>query len=102
MAPSRTNTKQRSATPGDALGAIVRHGARIEIAALAATGSVLAGWARAADSILSLNWARLGLVVLGAAWAMLRSRDRPAYRCPTCGSRRADGHADECPGRSRS
>jgi len=55
MASTRTNTKQRSATaetPRDALTAVVRHGARIQIAALTAAGSVVAGWTRAADRLV--------------------------------------------------
>ena len=35
------------------------------------------------------------------AWAMLQLRGRPAYSCPACGSKRADGHSEECPWRSR-
>jgi hypothetical protein len=42
-----------------------------------------------------------GIAALLVAWAMLRFRDRPAYSCPTCGTRRADGHGPECPWRSR-
>ena len=42
-----------------------------------------------------------GIAALLIAWAMLRFRDRPAYSCPTCGTRRADGHGPECPWRSR-
>jgi hypothetical protein len=55
MASTRTTTKQRSATaetPRDALTAVARHGARIQIAALTAAGSVVAGWARAADRLV--------------------------------------------------
>jgi hypothetical protein len=35
------------------------------------------------------------------AWAMFQLSSRPVYRCPSCGSKRADGHAQECPWRSR-
>jgi hypothetical protein len=35
------------------------------------------------------------------AWSMLQLRGRPAYSCPVCGSKRADGHSEECPWRSR-
>jgi hypothetical protein len=35
------------------------------------------------------------------AWAMLQLRGRPSYSCPACGSKRADGHSEECPWRSR-
>ena len=35
------------------------------------------------------------------AWAMHQLRGRAAYACPACGSKRADGHSQECPWRSR-
>ena len=38
-------------TPKDALMAVARHTARIQIAALSAAGNALAGWARAADRL---------------------------------------------------
>ena len=41
------------------------------------------------------------VALLGVAWAMVRLRTRPAYSCPTCGSKRADGHSPDCPWRSR-
>src|SRR5207302_8403514 len=34
------------------------------------------------------------------AWATVQLRGRPAYSCPACGSKRADGHSEECPWRS--
>ena len=55
MASTRSNTKRAAAapvsveTPRDALVAVVRHGARIQIAALTAAGKLVAGWAHAAD-----------------------------------------------------
>jgi hypothetical protein len=56
MASNRSNLKSRSAaqpasgeTPRDALLAVARHGARIQIAALTATGKAIAGWAHATD-----------------------------------------------------
>lgn len=39
----------------------------------------------------------LGGVLIG--WAFLRIRSRVSYVCPVCGSKRADGHAAECPWR---
>ena len=35
------------------------------------------------------------------AWATVQLRGRAAYSCPACGSKRADGHSEECPWRSR-
>ena len=35
------------------------------------------------------------------AWVMFELRGRAAYSCPACGSKRADGHSEECPWRSR-
>jgi hypothetical protein len=35
------------------------------------------------------------------AWGMLQLRSREAYSCPTCGSKRVDGHSEDCPWRSR-
>jgi hypothetical protein len=56
MASNRSNLKSRSAsqpasgeTPRDALAAVARHGARIQIAALTAAGKAIAGWTHAAD-----------------------------------------------------
>ena len=56
MASNRSNLKSRSAvqppsgeTPRDALIAVARHGARIQIAALTAAGKAIDGWAHAAD-----------------------------------------------------
>ena len=56
MASNRSNLKSRSTaqtasgeTPRDALTAVARHGARIQIAALTAAGKAVAGWACAAD-----------------------------------------------------
>jgi hypothetical protein len=34
-------------------------------------------------------------------WAMFKLHGRAAYSCPACGSKRSDGHAEECPWRSR-
>ena len=59
MASTRSNPKRRAATqrastqsPRDALADVARHGARIQIAALTAAGSVVAGWARATDRLV--------------------------------------------------
>jgi hypothetical protein len=56
MASKRSNATTRSAarpasaeTPRDALVALARHTARIQIAAVSATGNAIAGWAHAAD-----------------------------------------------------
>jgi hypothetical protein len=56
MASNRSAATTRSAaqpasadTPRDALVALVRHTARIQIAALSAVGNAVGGWARAAD-----------------------------------------------------
>jgi hypothetical protein len=56
MASNRSNLQSRSATqpaseetPRDALVAVARHGARIQIAALTAAGKAIAGWAHATD-----------------------------------------------------
>jgi len=56
MASNRSNPSARSVaepasaeTPRDALVAVVRHTARIQIAALGAAGNALAGWASAAE-----------------------------------------------------
>jgi len=56
MASNRSNLKSRSTvqtasgeTPRDALTAVARHGARIQIAALTAAGKAITGWAHAAD-----------------------------------------------------
>jgi hypothetical protein len=55
MSSTRSTNNQSSApaeTPRDALTAVARHGARIQVAALTAAGSVVAGWARAADRLV--------------------------------------------------
>ena len=58
MASTRSITRKRPAAPAtaekprDALANLARHGARIQIAALTATGSVIAGWAHAADRLV--------------------------------------------------
>ena len=39
--------------------------------------------------------------VLLVAWAMLKLHGRAAFSCPACGSKRADGHSEECPWRRR-
>jgi hypothetical protein len=31
------------------------------------------------------------------AWSILKLQGRAAYVCPACGSKRADGHTEECP-----
>ena len=56
MASNRLNARTRAAstaasaeTPRDALAAVARQSARVQIAALAAAGKFLVGWARAAD-----------------------------------------------------
>ena len=56
MASKRSTATIRSAakpasaeTPRDALVALARHTARIQIAAVSATGNAIAGWAHAAD-----------------------------------------------------
>ncbi len=56
MASNRSNAKSRSAarpasaeTPKDALVAVARHTAQIQIAAFGAAGKAIAGWAHAAD-----------------------------------------------------
>jgi len=41
------------------------------------------------------------IAALLAGWAFNRLHNRAAYRCPTCGARRPDGHAPECPWSSR-
>jgi hypothetical protein len=58
MASNRLTSDASSATdqvepetPKDALVAVARHTARIQIAALSAAGNALAGWARAADRL---------------------------------------------------
>ena len=58
MASNRLTSDGRSATdqvapetPKDALVAVARHTARIQIAALSAAGNAVAGWARAADRL---------------------------------------------------
>ena len=54
MASNRSTTKRQAAaseTPRDALTAVARHGARIQIAALTAAGSVVGGWAHAASRL---------------------------------------------------
>jgi hypothetical protein len=50
MASNRSNAQSRSTqTSKQALAAVARHGARIQIAALGAGGKAIAGWATAAD-----------------------------------------------------
>ena len=51
MASTRSSTTSRAPgqTPRDALVAVARDGARIQIAALTAAGKAVAGWAHAAD-----------------------------------------------------
>jgi hypothetical protein len=39
--------------------------------------------------------------VLFISWAAVGLQTRAAYSCPTCGSKRADGHSSECPWSSR-
>jgi hypothetical protein len=63
MVSTRSTPKQRASkprpaahsasteAPRDALVAVVRHAARIQIAAATAVGTALAGWARAADRL---------------------------------------------------
>jgi hypothetical protein len=58
MASTRSKAKSRSTTPSasaetprDALVALARHTARIQVAALTATGRALAGWAYATDRL---------------------------------------------------
>ena len=58
MASNRSNLTSRSASspasveaPSDAVVAVARHGARIQIAAFAATGKAIAGWMHAADRL---------------------------------------------------
>jgi hypothetical protein len=58
MASNRLTSDASSATdqvgpetPKDALVAVARHTARIQIAALSAAGNALSGWARAADRL---------------------------------------------------
>jgi hypothetical protein len=58
MASNRSTAGPRSATqsaspetPRDALAALVRHAARVQIAAAAAAGTAIAGWAHAADRL---------------------------------------------------
>ena len=59
MASNRATTATRSAskpasaeTSRDALAALARHTARIQIAALTATGTAIADWAQAADRLV--------------------------------------------------
>jgi hypothetical protein len=47
--PSPAAHSASTEAPKDALVAVVRHTARIQIAAVTAVGTALAGWARAAD-----------------------------------------------------
>jgi ribosomal protein L37AE/L43A len=39
------------------------------------------------------------VAVLFLAVAMVEVTTRAAYSCPTCGSKRADGHSHDCPWR---
>lgn len=41
------------------------------------------------------------VAVFAVAVAMAELKARPAYRCPTCGARRADAHSPECPWREK-
>jgi hypothetical protein len=34
-------------------------------------------------------------------WGALRLGANPSYSCPSCGTKRADGHSAECPWSSR-
>jgi hypothetical protein len=59
MASNRSNVKSQSATqptsaatPKDALIAVARHTARIQIAAVSAAGTTIASWAGAADRLM--------------------------------------------------
>jgi hypothetical protein len=57
MASNRSNARKRPAasaaeTPRNAVTTVARHGARIQIATLTATGSVIAGWAHATDRLV--------------------------------------------------
>jgi len=56
MASNRSNVKTRAAaaaapveTPKDALAAVARQSARVQLAALTTAGTLIAGWAQAAD-----------------------------------------------------
>jgi hypothetical protein len=49
-------------------------------------------------SALSLAY---GVGTILIAWATVQLRSRTAYTCPTCGSKRPDGHSEECPWRHR-
>jgi hypothetical protein len=59
MASNRSNANTRSAaestasaeTPKEALASVARHTARIQIAAIAAAGKAIAGWAYAAERL---------------------------------------------------
>ncbi|HWX10210.1 MAG TPA: hypothetical protein VNY33_09535 [Gaiellaceae bacterium] len=58
MASTRSSSTSRHAadsapaeTPRHALATVARHTARIQIAAITATGNAIAGWARAADRL---------------------------------------------------
>jgi hypothetical protein len=53
LTPNASSATDRveTETPKDALMAVARHTARIQIAALGAAGNALAGWARAADGL---------------------------------------------------
>jgi hypothetical protein len=49
MASNRSKPDTSAGAPKEALAAVVRHSARIQIAALTAAGNAVAGWAHAAD-----------------------------------------------------
>jgi hypothetical protein len=49
MASKRSEPNTSAGTPKEALAAVARHTARIQIAALTAAGNAIAGWAHAAD-----------------------------------------------------
>jgi hypothetical protein len=60
---------------------------------------LVSSWAPgAAMSASSLAYTVAALLI---AWAMFQLGSRTAYSCPTCGSKREDGHSEECPWRSR-
>ncbi len=49
MASNRSKPNTSAGAPKEALAAVARHTARIQIAALTAAGNAIAGWAQAAD-----------------------------------------------------
>jgi hypothetical protein len=47
-------------------------------------------------------WSLASVVVaLFIGWALFQARTRAVYACPACGSKREDGHAEDCPWRRR-